>query len=41
MILPHFRYHPAPPKTGMILPSDEECACLGEARGYNCVVPAY
>lgn len=39
MTLPHFRYHPDPLATGMIQPSDAECVCCGEARGYVYVGP--
>ena len=32
--LPRFKYHPDPVSTGAITPSDAECECCGEARGY-------
>jgi hypothetical protein len=34
MELPAFRYHPDPVKTGSIKPSDKQCVCCDQARGY-------
>lgn len=34
MSLPVFRYHPDPISTGNIKPSDMECVCCGQRRGY-------
>lgn len=39
MNLPHFRYHPDPLRTGIIQPSDEECVCCEQARGYIYIGP--
>jgi len=32
--LPKFKYHPDPIKSGSIVPSENECECCGEKRGY-------
>jgi len=34
MSLPVFRYHPDPLATGSIKPSNADCICCGQARGY-------
>src|SRR5215212_4957530 len=39
--LPTFRYHPDPLATGAIQPSEEECICCGEARGFIYTGPIY
>lgn len=41
MRLPEFRYHPDPVATGSIVPSDMECVCCGQARGFIYVGPVY
>jgi uncharacterized protein CbrC (UPF0167 family) len=38
---PRFKYHPDPVATGSIEPSQAECACCGQARGYIYVGPVY
>jgi uncharacterized protein CbrC (UPF0167 family) len=40
-ILPNFRYHPDPLKTGAIERSDTSCVCCGEVRGFIYTVSAY
>lgn len=39
--LPTFRYHPDPLATGSIQPSDAECICCGQARGYIYAGPVF
>jgi uncharacterized protein CbrC (UPF0167 family) len=39
--LPTFRYHPDPLATGAIRPSDEECICCSQARGFIYTGPVY
>jgi uncharacterized protein len=39
--LPTFRYHPDPIRSGSVVPSDAECACCGESRGYVYDGPLY
>ncbi len=39
--LPQFRYHPDPLAAGMIQPSEAECVCCGEARGYVYTGPVF
>jgi uncharacterized protein len=41
MDLPSFRYHPDPIATGSIAPSDTECVCCGQRRGYIYTGPVY
>lgn len=41
MSLPTFRYHPDPLASGAIVPSDTECECCGEARGYIYTGPTF
>ena len=33
-MLPAFRYHPDPLRTGSVVAADTECVCCGESRGY-------
>jgi uncharacterized protein CbrC (UPF0167 family) len=40
-VLPDFPYHPDPLATGFVKPSDAECACCGESRGYIYTGPVY
>jgi uncharacterized protein CbrC (UPF0167 family) len=39
--LPSFTYHPDPLATGSVIPSEEECLCCGEHRGYVYVGPVF
>jgi uncharacterized protein CbrC (UPF0167 family) len=41
MVLPFFKYHPDPLHTGSVRPSENECVCCGQARGYIYVGPVY
>ncbi len=41
MTLPTFKYHPDPLATGSIVPSETECVCCGQARGYIYTGPVY
>jgi uncharacterized protein CbrC (UPF0167 family) len=41
MNLPIFKYHPDPLATGSITPSDTQCVCCGQARGYIYTGPVY
>ena len=41
MTFPAFRYHPDPIQSGSVVPSDAECACCGEARGFVYDGPVY
>jgi uncharacterized protein CbrC (UPF0167 family) len=41
MELPRFKYHPDPLDSGSIVPSDTECVCCHQARGYVYDGPAY
>lgn len=41
MPLPTFRYHPDPVATGSVVPSDAECVCCGQVRGFIYVGPVY
>jgi uncharacterized protein CbrC (UPF0167 family) len=40
-MLPTFRYHPDPIKTGSVRPSDSKCAVCGLARGFTYHGPVY
>ena len=39
--LPSFRYHADPVATGSVVPSDNECVCCEQARGYIYTGPVY
>lgn len=39
--LPHFRYHPDPVATGVVVPSTTRCVCCGRARGWIYTGPVY
>ena len=39
--LPHFKYHPDPLRSGVIVASDVACICCGDVRGLIYVGPAY
>jgi len=41
MSLPAFKYHPDPISTGSIKPSDAECKCCGQQRGFIYTGPVY
>ena len=41
MSLPTFKYHPDSIKTGSVKPSDTECECCNEKRGYIYTGPVY
>ena len=41
MQLPVFDYHPDPIGTGSVEPSDAECVCCSQARGYIYTGPVY
>jgi uncharacterized protein CbrC (UPF0167 family) len=41
MELPFFKYHPDPLQTGSIRPSENECVCCKQVKGYVYVVPVY
>jgi uncharacterized protein CbrC (UPF0167 family) len=41
LVLPKFKYHPDPVKTGSIEPSSAKCVCCGKARGYIYTGPVY
>src|ERR1041384_6448752 len=41
MDLPVFRYHRDPLLSGSIVPSDRECDCCGQSRGYVYTGPVY
>jgi uncharacterized protein CbrC (UPF0167 family) len=41
MELPNFKYHPDPIATGSLKPSDAECLCCGQKRGFIYAGPVY
>ena len=41
MDLPNFKYHPDPIATGSIIPSEVECKCCDERRGFVYVGPIF
>jgi uncharacterized protein CbrC (UPF0167 family) len=41
MVLPSFRYHPDPVRSGSIVESDRKCRCCGVARGLVYAGPVY
>ena len=41
MSLPVFKYHPDPIATGCVKPSDAECKCCGQQRGFIYTGPVY
>ncbi len=41
MILPAFRYHPDPLRSGSIVESGEDCRCCRQGRGYIYTGPVY
>lgn len=41
MHLPEFRYHPDSVASGSVVPSDTECVCCAQVRGYIYVGPVY
>jgi uncharacterized protein CbrC (UPF0167 family) len=41
MILPPFRYHPDPLRSGSIVASENTCRCCGQNRGYIYTVSVY
>lgn len=40
-LLPHFKYHPDPLKTGSIKAEETECLCCGKVAGYIYVGPVF
>jgi uncharacterized protein CbrC (UPF0167 family) len=39
--LPEFPYHPDPLSTGSVKPSEQQCVCCGQARGFIYAGPVY